>query len=77
MPIPQDYISSVEQSSYTDETVAMNGDEYEYYDEGTTQPYKKQITQSHHHWQTFFFTKFLHFPTIWIRYLMFNLCFDD
>ena len=52
MPIPQDYLSSVEQSSYTDET--MNGDEYEYYDEGTTQPYKKQITQSHHHWQSFF-----------------------
>lgn len=46
MPIPQ--VSSVEQPSYTDDSVAMN-DEYEYYDEGTTQPYKKQITQSHHH----------------------------
>ena len=33
MPIPQ--VSSVEQPSYTDDSVAMN-DEYEYYDEGTT-----------------------------------------
>ena len=44
MPIPQ--VSSVEQPSYTDDSVAMN-DEYEYYDEGITdQKLQQKITPS-------------------------------
>ena len=60
MPIPQ--VSSVEQPSYTDDSVAMN-DEYEYYDEGTTD--HKTAAENH----TIYTNKPNHLPYISLVFL--------